>query len=376
LWAKMTVTHLLPVWLLVALISYRHAPTRAVLVVAGTVLVGSFLFLATFWAYCRGLHLSMEYTFRFLLDSFLKGTNSTQSRWERIGGNLAYLRTYIFWLMPLTAGLMLAATTATGLKAWRDRDVAARDIFLLAGMGLFVTVFYLGLISPFGGFYKYPFATFTFLVLPLAYLGAQFLHDQPRILWVMLLALILAIGTWAAARWGDAALREARHCSVTALRIGIGVALSLGVLLGLYSRQGLARILFLLLIALGVGLELGVSRTQATAAYPTRYHYGRQGFEEAVAYLRSRVGPDEVIWGMKDVGYYVNNRYIESYGYYFVPALADDLVALFKGGKVRYYVASRGIGEDQVEYYPIKALLEQYCRVERTFGNTIIYITK
>jgi hypothetical protein len=113
------------------------------------------------------------------------------------------------------------------------------------------------------------------------------------------------------------------------------------------------------------------------SSYPTKYHYGQAGLDQTAAYLRSNTEPGEVIWSMKDVGYYVNNRYIESYGYYFSKPLENDLINLLQNSKVRYYVVTTGIGQDNIDAYPnIKQILDTNAVREKQFGNFIIYKSK
>jgi hypothetical protein len=77
---------------------------------------------------------------------------------------------------------------------------------------------------------------------------------------------------------------------------------------------------------------------------------------------------------MKDVGYYATGRYYESYEYYFDRGLDDDLVRMLQAGKVRYYVATVGIGQDRIDAYPeVREILEANAVQVRTFGNFVIY---
>jgi hypothetical protein len=135
--------------------------------------------------------------------------------------------------------------------------------------------------------------------------------------------------------------------------------------------------MFVLILLFAIGFEFSISRTQAISTYSTKYDYGQLGLNQTASYLRSNTAPSEVIWSMKDVGYYVNNKYIESYGYYFDTSLQNNLINLLKSGKVRYYVANTGIGEDNIDAYPrIKHILDTYAVPEKQFGNFIIYKSK
>jgi hypothetical protein len=131
------------------------------------------------------------------------------------------------------------------------------------------------------------------------------------------------------------------------------------------------------LLFFSIGFQLSTSRIQAVSSYSTKYLYGQAGLVETTAYLKSSTSPEEIIWAMKDVGYYTNNRYIESYSYYFDKSLEDNLVDLLKDGNVKYYVVTSGIGQDNIDYYVnIKRILETYAYKEKQFDNYIIYKAK
>jgi hypothetical protein len=130
------------------------------------------------------------------------------------------------------------------------------------------------------------------------------------------------------------------------------------------------------LLFISISCSLGVSRSQALSKYPTRYHYGQAGMENAINYLKGRVAKNEIIWSMKDVGYYVNNKYIENYSYFFDEQKQKELISMTNEGKVRYYVTTVGIGEDRIDVYPeIKSILDSNCQKysPKVFGNFVIY---
>ncbi len=95
---------------------------------------------------------------------------------------------------------------------------------------------------------------------------------------------------------------------------------------------------------------------------------------EAVSYLKLHTRTNEVIWSMKDIGFYVNDRYYESYPFYFDKALDPRLIQMLRQGKIRYYVATIGIGEDRIDYYTdIQHILDANASKVATFGNFVIY---
>jgi hypothetical protein len=123
-------------------------------------------------------------------------------------------------------------------------------------------------------------------------------------------------------------------------------------------------------------LAVGVSRTHAVSEFPTKYNYGQLGFDHTVGYLKEKLAPGEVIWSMKDIGYYSGNKYIESYSYYYDEDVEYKIMSLSSAG-VRYFVATRDIGEDRIDASPkVLAALENCCILEKNFGNYYIYRKK
>jgi hypothetical protein len=154
----------------------------------------------------------------------------------------------------------------------------------------------------------------------------------------------------------------------------LGVAVVVGFAKDAWLPLPVLRLLAPAVLGLLLGVEVGISRTQAVASYPTKYSYGQAGMDEAVEYLRARLAPGEPVWSMKDLGFYVGNRYEENYGYFFDPALTDKIAELAREGKIRYFVATTGIGEDRVDAYPkVREALEACCTEERRLGNFVIY---
>ena len=131
----------------------------------------------------------------------------------------------------------------------------------------------------------------------------------------------------------------------------------------------------MLSIAVGatIGIGLGISRAQAISPLSTKYYYGQQGMDETVSYLKNRLNPGEVIWSMKDVGFYAGNHYSENYPDFFDRDGRHRVIALSRSG-IRFFVATKGIGEDRIDAYPeIQAALDECCTLVKNFGNYYIY---
>jgi hypothetical protein len=334
-------------------------------------LFGALLFLVTFRIYTALTGMSYEYTFLFLLQSFSKGTAGTD-RIAAIIQNLQYTKAFIHWLMVPFVYLVFLSLLAIPR---RGLESAGKVIILLGLSAVAVTLFYLSLISPFGDFFKYPFVTFAMLIMPAAYFLSElftFKTAKQEII-IMLIAAGCLVGFAAQPFLFSDQLLIARVNFGGSWLLLIVILIS-AVLIRLYSKSDVAKLTLLLVLALTLGAQFGLSRTQALYPYPTKYHYGIQGFEETATYLKVQTAENEPIWTMKDIGYYVHNKYIENYSAFFDPNAREKLKMLLEERKVRYYVVTTGIGQDRIDInLEVKDLLERYATIDRTFGNYIIY---
>ena len=183
--------------------------------------------------------------------------------------------------------------------------------------------------------------------------------------------LVAAISNYV---WGDGFLRQNRLPNPVEIVIFIAVSAGITrVWITPRTRRFEAVTATLLLIG-ACGFQLGVSYAQAIATYPTKYYYGQTGLDETVAYLKGKTRPDEVIFSMKDVGYYVNNRYEENYPYTFDPEYQKHLEEIMRSGSIHYYVGTEGIGVDRMERCPkLYRIIRSYAVLERQFGNFVIF---
>jgi hypothetical protein len=135
-----------------------------------------------------------------------------------------------------------------------------------------------------------------------------------------------------------------------------------------------AKIFFVYFLFIIIGFQLGITRVQAMSTYSTKYLYGQQGMSDTIDYLKLNTKKNEVIWSMKDIGFYVNDKYYENYPFFFNKKLEPTLVNTLKEGKIRYYVVTTGIGEDRIDYYTdIANILNENAKVVANFGNFVIY---
>lgn len=365
LWTKITTPLVLPFASVLILKALGLDWKKAILSATLVSVLGAVLFLSTYFAFCSIQELPFTYTFKFLVASFSKGTQSDSvSRVHLIVQNLKYFPQFANWL---TLPYIIAFFVSCVFLFKRKMSSAYTIAGILALIGLMLMMFYLGLISPFGGYFKYPFAGFALLIIPIA----LFISDSLRpIKIVHVLAILIASAIFAGfqiSNQPDISIRESQPLSMLTLLL----AGSISILLFKISFKKYGNSLKSILLVIMVGVSVGISREQALAPYPTKYYYGQSGLNETVEYLRVVTEEDEIIWSMKDVGYYVNNKYIENYQY--LPD-SNSLYSLLQEQSVRYFVMTRGIGEDQVEAYPEHyQILQEYATLENEFGNFLIF---
>jgi hypothetical protein len=230
------------------------------------------------------------------------------------------------------------------------------------------------LISPFGGFFKYPFPVFGIAILTIVFFYERYFRTTRINFIYAFIALVFGF-ILEKIYWKDSMFYGSSK-PFGYLTVLILIVIIYYILLRINSYNLSAK-LFLLLIFFAIGFQLSISRIQAISPYSTKYDYGKTGMEQTTEWLRVNTGPNEPIWSMKDVGYYVHDKYYESYAYYFSKPLDNNLVNMLKVGKVRYYVVSTGIGEDDILDYPnIAQILNTYAVKEKQFGNFIIYESK
>lgn len=370
LWSKLTTPLIIPVFLVCLAAITSKDYRKSILFSLKVALLGAVMFAITYFAYCKLLDLSTTYTYTFLLESFTKGTSS-EGPLAGVISNLGNIKQFVYWpTLPIAA---LFGVSFIGVMWDKDKDKKTKTKKLLVLMGLLVTIFYIALISPFGGFFKYPFPVFGILILTIVFFYDRYLRDAKINLPYAFAAVCLGFLV-EKIFWGDTMFLNGKPFEYLAMFALVVVAAY--VLFRKYpGRIGSSALVLFMLFS--IGFQLSISRVQAISPYPTKYNYGQVGLDQTAAYLRSNTAPNEVIWSMKDVGYYVNNVYYESYGYYFDKSLEGDLIKKLNGDEIRYYVVSTGIGQDNIDYYPnVKKILEANTVKEKEFGNYIIYKTK
>jgi 4-amino-4-deoxy-L-arabinose transferase-like glycosyltransferase len=395
LWAKLTTPlALLPLSFLILFIC-GSSFKRCFLVVTSVAAVGVLIFIITYYIYCYFFNLPFEYTFKFLIDSFLKGTASNgpqTSTIYKILSNLSYLKYFSNWISISFIFIFFVSFFYLLLKS--NKTKSEYILTALTLFGLFVTIFYISLISPFGGFFKYPFTVFTFLILPISYFLTLLIFplqynkinndrhigkwltpaSQNLLPFIIFITFFVSSFLYQAIINKDTSIRLNQPTPFYLLFSVFFLAIIFSFLCKYNSTRFYLKCSIIIFLASLLGSQLGISRFQALAKYPTKYDYGKTGMDETISYLKSRVNPSEVIWSMKDIGYYVNNRYFENYMDIFDSSLESKLTDMITNKNIRYFVVTTGIGQDRLDAYPsLKRSLDACCVVEREFGNFVIY---
>ncbi len=370
LWSKLTTPLIIPVFLLCLAVITSKNYKKSLFFTLKVSVAGFLAFLVTYFLYCKILGLSTTYTYGFLWDSFAKGTSSEGPLKGAIT-NIGNLKHFVYWpTMPI---VVLYGTSFLGVMFDKKKDKKTQIRKLLVLLGLLVTIFYIALIAPFGGFFKYPFPVYGISILTIIFFYDRYFRKIDINLLYALLATSVGF-LLEKIFWKDSMFLNGAPFKYLAILLLVIIVCYITLKI---NTRNVAANLFVLLIFFSIGFQLSISRIQAISPYPTKYHYGQEGLDQVAAYLRSNTTSNEAIWAMKDVGYYVNNKYYESYEYYFNNELENHLVNLLDGGEVRYYVVTTKIGQDNIDYYPrIKQILEANAVREKQFGNFIIYKSK
>ncbi len=379
LWAKLTTPLVLIPFSLIYWYSGNGSVVASILRCIRVFVSAIILFVISYFIYCKLTNLPFGYTFDFLLHSFSKGSGATELSvvYNKIAQNYTYSSGLLEWMMyPFV--LLFFLSLILSFSKYRSDSTDAK----ILGLGLlttFVTLFYCGLIAPFGGFFKYPFPVFQLACLVISMtissrLGDSAL-DKKSIAWFGIIVAVSALA-FQAKYLGDHRLVAKFIESVFVNSQYLVILLLIVAALWSILSKKAAVIILSLLVGGQVGLAVGVSRTHAVSVFPTKYNYGQLGFDDTVGYLKQKLEPGEVVWSMKDIGYYSGNKYIESYSYYFDEEVEHKIMSLSSAG-VRYFVATKDIGEDRLDASPkVSAALDNCCILEKNFGNYYIYRKK
>lgn len=369
LWTKLTTPLMLPVFLFALLIICRKSVLASLLITLKIALLGAAMFLITYFVFTKLVNLPMSYTFTFLAQSFFKGTLGNETLLHKVLTNASYIKSQVYWFtIPLTLAYIVSLFSIGIHRKYTEQD---KVMLLLSLFGLAIFVFYICLISPFGGFFKYPFPAFGLMILTIIFCFQNYLAKIKTSFYLSAF-IFITIFVLTTHFVGDKAFLDHavfRHFILLTVAATVGYAL-----LHYNKTAQVGRVLFVYFLIFVIGYQLAISRVQAIATYPTKYLYGQQGMRDTVSYLKIHTHKNEIIWSMKDVGFYVNDRYYESYAFYFNKNLEPVLTNMLQQGKIRYYVGTVGIGEDRLDYYTgVTKILNDNATKVATYGNFVIY---
>lgn len=402
LWAKLT-TPLVLIPILFA-IAYVNGVSflRALFGAARVAIFGGIVFFVTYALYCYLLSLPFGFTFQFLVHSFTKSSSSSGGLLvllQEVLAHFEYSKQFVNWLgLPYLAVFAISVSYLIFRKGMLHSD---KILIVLASAGIFVTGFYLGLTGPFGGFFKYPFPVFSIFALIIAHYFYNELFDASdaisaykigfgngvkqnnvvsnKLVLIVFIAVVLIAAYIQLVYWKDIVIMEDVAVEYIYLLMLITFGLAVGIAATRYSRRPFVIYSTVILFAILLGTQFGISRSQAVAKYPTKYHYGQIGLDEAAVYLKGKLMPHEPIWGMKDIGQYASGVYYENYGTVFKAEdeISEEFKDLIENKGVRYFVVTTGIGQDRVDaYINLKLALDVCCNKDWEFANYIIYKAK
>ncbi len=382
LWAKLT-TPLVLIPFSILYWKFDNTPVKKVLI--RTFLVfggGTIAFFSTYWIYCKFLGLPIDYTFSFLIHSFTKGSASPDfsSLVVKIFSNFSQTKNLLISIGLPSIFLFLIAITFISAKGLHS--IQKKKIIFLLSLCVTVTIFYCSLISPFGGFFKYPFPVFQLACIGISifiFKCSEQIEIKNSIKFIALVTAIFILTATQALKFTEWATLKIKQAEPSTYLIFFAICIFYGLILTLKHKnriiEALPKLTIILFIS-ALGINFGVARYQAISAFPTKYSYGQMGMNETIAYLRANLKKDEIIWSMKDIGFYAGNRYIENYDFFYNPDPDKRILSAIHSG-VRFFVSTQGIGEDRIDVYTnVREALEACCRLDKNFGNFYIYVPK
>ena len=174
LWSKLTTPLIIPLFLFILATITSKKYKDNLLFTFKVATLGILIFAVSYFLYCKLFGLSTTYTYTFLIDSFTKGTNADGPLVGALN-NLKNIGHLIYWLTLPFVGLL--GVSFFSMVFDKDKDYNNKIKKLLVATAVLVSIFYIALISPFGGFFKYPFATFGLLTLSIIFFYERYFAD-------------------------------------------------------------------------------------------------------------------------------------------------------------------------------------------------------
>lgn len=372
LWAKITTPLILIPFLAVFLKINHNSILKSVLLSLKVFIIGLVFFLITYFIYCKIVDLPFSYTFEFLYASFFKGTSGNIGLISKILENISYGRTLLNWILP--EFIFIFIVSIIGLFRIKSSETS-KTMALFALVSIIVTLFYVALIAPFGGFFKYPFPVFSLICLIISFFIAN--NIKNKISKKVILVFLCILGFSFLLNKSRGLFGISGSFNIVTLNYIYLLLVAGSVFFYIIKKLLISKTLFLVFFTFILGALLSMSYDQAKSQFSTKYLFGQTGINETVEYLKANTDDNEVIWSMKDIGYYVNNRYIENYGFLYDPKGENNLKELLSSNKLKYYIMTTGIGEDKAEIYTnLSNVLNKEAILVKRFGNYLIYKDK
>jgi hypothetical protein len=119
-----------------------------------------------------------------------------------------------------------------------------------------------------------------------------------------------------------------------------------------------------------VAYNASMSAVQAADTRSVRYFPGEVGFDETVAFLKSRVGPDDPILVPKDIGSATYNVYHEQETLFLDE---DALAAVLADDDIPYAVVRRDWDYSYLVFPEVESIIEREMDLSDTIGDFLIY---
>jgi 4-amino-4-deoxy-L-arabinose transferase-like glycosyltransferase len=366
--SKLTSILLLPAVFIGILLG--RGPRRASAITGLAALVGSAAFLTLWWVVASVADLPFAYPFEFTVQSGLKGGVGDAGITELLA-RLIPANYTIFWLGILLPVLAVIGT-ANLIGQWKDRP-ERRPALVLALWSVGAIGFYSLITGPPFGFPKY-FITSLPTMAVLGVVAAEWVMERVSSRKFGATLVLLALGSISVlAGWRFAAVAdEGRYAWPGFLWLVVLVLLSGAAAAAIMKGRGRQLAIFLVAgVAIStVAYNASMSAVQAADTRSVRYFPGEVGFDETVAFLKSRVGPDDPILVPKDIGSATYNVYHEQETLFLDE---DALAAVLADDDIPYAVVRRDWDYSYLVFPEVESIIEREMDLSDTIGDFLIY---
>jgi 4-amino-4-deoxy-L-arabinose transferase-like glycosyltransferase len=342
--------------------------------------LGSGVFLASWWLYCKLGHYDPWYWYHFTIkDKLVAGTGLLRTA-LRDGGIHEGLRIVRFtsfslmiWVGPVLFPLFLWGLFDSCRALVKSKRPSLGDLFCVFGAAMIgITVIY----RPSLQMLKYTYPIFG---PSIAFIGIWLARKLGSLAERELLAVLLAAGAVALSQrfiFGDMVFFLYNAPLLESADVGFWYcAASLSVLLAirfLADSRSRARLLLLSLLALCTGMNLGTSLGQLGKEYVTSVswnNYGDSELDKAIEYAKANIKPNEMVICRKEFGFYLRLNDPKFSQRWYIPPMvmeadnSQQLVENLSAPGLNWLILDRYLlREDAVPF------LQNYFQIVKTFG--------